>query len=462
MIIRPYNFIGIGQFFTLADIFFFSHREKEMVAALLGAGRKPQATAVARVFQAGGNSPNWQKLGCGILCLVKDNRARSYFFSLFDPIQQKEIFLEEMYRGFTYERNNSLFMHFEGERNVVGINFYDRNEADNFARKVDEEIARKERATQQKLAHKGSVVPNRPEAIPVDKTLTKQEARDLGKHQNAFLKSPSVEENGTKIRTRDKLRNMFTAQKDNTELKNLISLPVTVQHVSSGTATAELGKTHIVDRGDSETDKILALAILKMMQPDCTGESEQDQKFLKKIKKTLESHEQTDLAEYKKLLGLEAPEESSTEVIQKQPTQKKSGLTNPLNFKPKFGRSAPAPPKPQTENANQSTGTAPPPPPPPPPVRTGGPPPPPPPPPPPGPSGVPVPPPPPIMSSASGGSGGASGISAAALNKVHLSAPSAHDNRPAPPKEEDKRDMMLNAIANFNKNKLHKVRQRRR
>ena len=128
-----------------------------MVSTLLARGRKSEASAVARVFVAPQDGSGWQKLGCGVACFVRDATAKGFFLCAFDITEQKEILKEEIYSKFIYHRPQDLFMIFEGENEVFGLNFYEKGEADLLIERIDQCVFRREQK-------KGSAVakPNPP------------------------------------------------------------------------------------------------------------------------------------------------------------------------------------------------------------------------------------------------------------------------------------------------------------
>lgn len=71
----------------------------------------------------------WYKKDTGVLCFVKDNIRKNYFFRLFCLKKNSMIWEHEMYNNMVYNESTSYLHIFEGEENIVAFNFADTEEA---------------------------------------------------------------------------------------------------------------------------------------------------------------------------------------------------------------------------------------------------------------------------------------------------------------------------------------------
>ena len=149
-----------------------------MVNTLLARGRKSEASAIARVFVPAADGSGWERLGCGLVCFVRDSIAKGFFLCAFDITEQKEIVREEIYSKFTYSRPQDLFMAFEGEKEVFGLNFYEKREADLLTARIDELVS-------QRRQRRGTTVvrPSAPEVRVADPSPSRGHVVDMSREQ---------------------------------------------------------------------------------------------------------------------------------------------------------------------------------------------------------------------------------------------------------------------------------------
>lgn len=76
-------------------------------------GTQSLATAVVQVVASAGQ--HWVKKHCGVVCFVKDNVKRSYFFRLYCPERQTLLWEHELYNQFEYRRPRRYFHTFESD-----------------------------------------------------------------------------------------------------------------------------------------------------------------------------------------------------------------------------------------------------------------------------------------------------------------------------------------------------------
>ncbi|KAL1130692.1 hypothetical protein AAG570_011933 [Ranatra chinensis] len=82
------------------------------------------ATTVIELYTTGGlYSGEWRLRDTGVLCLVKDNTRRSYFFRLFCPVRRTLLWEHEVYNNMQYLAPTTFLHTFEAEDCITGFNF---------------------------------------------------------------------------------------------------------------------------------------------------------------------------------------------------------------------------------------------------------------------------------------------------------------------------------------------------
>ncbi|XP_047029638.1 neural Wiskott-Aldrich syndrome protein-like [Helicoverpa zea] len=107
-----------------------SREENEQVFSLIGPKCQSLATAVVQLFTTEDPSHSkWKKKDTGVLCLIKDNGKRSYFFRIYCLYRKAMIWEQEVYLQIEY-KNPRPFLHtFEAEEYMAAFNFANENEA---------------------------------------------------------------------------------------------------------------------------------------------------------------------------------------------------------------------------------------------------------------------------------------------------------------------------------------------
>ena len=78
------------------------------------------ASAVVQVcFADPPNRGQWNKRHCGVLCFIKDNNKRSYFFRVYCLDRQSILWEQELYSSFEYCAPRPYFHTFEGDVSVI-------------------------------------------------------------------------------------------------------------------------------------------------------------------------------------------------------------------------------------------------------------------------------------------------------------------------------------------------------
>lgn len=107
-----------------------SREENDQVFSLIGPKCQSLATAVVQLFTTEDPSHSkWKKKDTGVLCLIKDNGKRSYFFRIYCLYRKAMIWEQEVYLQIEY-KNPRPFLHtFEAEEYMAAFNFANENEA---------------------------------------------------------------------------------------------------------------------------------------------------------------------------------------------------------------------------------------------------------------------------------------------------------------------------------------------
>ncbi|KAJ8920643.1 hypothetical protein NQ315_004782 [Exocentrus adspersus] len=124
-----------------------SNEENLHVFKLLGNRCQSLCTTVVQLFYT--YPPlhsEWLKKGTGVLCFVKDNAKKNFFFRLFCLRRGIKLWEQEMYSNMEYIEATSFFHMFEAHDCIVAFNFVSKEEARNLKIVVSQKIhARKRR-----------------------------------------------------------------------------------------------------------------------------------------------------------------------------------------------------------------------------------------------------------------------------------------------------------------------------
>ncbi|KAK9500929.1 hypothetical protein O3M35_002091 [Rhynocoris fuscipes] len=103
--------------------------ENEQIFSLLGPRCQTLATTVVELYATSGrDNDEWHRLETGVLCLVKDNSRRSYFFRLFCPIRRQLLWEHEVYNNLQYLALTPYLHSFEAEDCITAFNFANEDE----------------------------------------------------------------------------------------------------------------------------------------------------------------------------------------------------------------------------------------------------------------------------------------------------------------------------------------------
>nr|CAD7448328.1 unnamed protein product [Timema bartmani] len=120
------------------------------------------ATAVVQLFLT--DPPDhsvWRRRDAGVLCLVKDNQRRSYFFRLFCLSRRQMVWEHEVYNSMDYKSPKPFLHTFEAEECIAAFNFAQEEEAivlrNILLQKLEAKKRRSERRSRSSLQSQHSV-----------------------------------------------------------------------------------------------------------------------------------------------------------------------------------------------------------------------------------------------------------------------------------------------------------------
>ncbi|GLV39259.1 WASp [Carabus blaptoides fortunei] len=128
-----------------------SRDENEQVFRLFPMKCQSLATAVVQLYLSQKPShTSWVKNETGILCFVKDNIKRNYFFRLFCLNRGKMIWEQELYNNFDYKYPQDYFHMFEIDDCICGFNFASEEDASTMKTIILEKIAMKKQRREER------------------------------------------------------------------------------------------------------------------------------------------------------------------------------------------------------------------------------------------------------------------------------------------------------------------------
>lgn len=137
--------------------------ENDQVLRMLGNKCQSLAMAVIQLFLT--QAPDhyqWIKKDTGVMCFIKDNYRRNYFFRLYCLNRKMLVWEQEMYNNLDYKGSCDYFHSFEADDSMAAFNFASEQEAHDMKRIVLEKLQmkrqrREERRTRNSLHGKGQV-----------------------------------------------------------------------------------------------------------------------------------------------------------------------------------------------------------------------------------------------------------------------------------------------------------------
>lgn len=123
-----------------------NQEENEQLFGLLGVRCQSLATTVVQLYIT--EPPlhmQWVKKDTGILCFVKDNFRKNYFFRLYCLRRNNMVWQQEIYNNLEYVACQDFFHSFEGEGYMVAFNFANTTEAKELKMIIDRKLQAKKR-----------------------------------------------------------------------------------------------------------------------------------------------------------------------------------------------------------------------------------------------------------------------------------------------------------------------------
>ncbi|XP_073397386.1 actin nucleation-promoting factor WAS [Dendrobates tinctorius] len=142
--------------------------ENQKVIQLLGRKCMTLATTVVQLLMSP-NNDHWIKQSCGVVCLVKDNPKRSYFIRIYDIMEEKLIWEQELYQQLIYLTPCPYFHTFPSDECQAGLNFANEEEAEIFRAVVEEKLQKRQHRQEKRqgLPHPPPVSDERRNTLPL-------------------------------------------------------------------------------------------------------------------------------------------------------------------------------------------------------------------------------------------------------------------------------------------------------
>lgn len=128
-----------------------SKEENEIIIRMLGNKCQSLAMAVIQLYltQAPDHT-QWLKKDTGIICFIKDNHRRNYFFRMYCLNRKMLIWEQEMYNNLDYNTSCDYFHSFEVDECVAAFNFASENEAGDLKKIIHEKLQMKRQKREEK------------------------------------------------------------------------------------------------------------------------------------------------------------------------------------------------------------------------------------------------------------------------------------------------------------------------
>lgn len=138
-----------------------TNEENQQVFKVMGNRCQSLCTTVAQLFvtQPPGHS-QWLKKCTGVLCFVKDNSKKNFFFRLFCLKRNIKVWEHELYINLDYIIKGDWFHMFEGEEGLVAFNFADPEEAEDYQIIVNQKINAQKRRVEKRTRAVSQTLPS--------------------------------------------------------------------------------------------------------------------------------------------------------------------------------------------------------------------------------------------------------------------------------------------------------------
>ncbi|TRY67325.1 hypothetical protein TCAL_11131 [Tigriopus californicus] len=216
-----------------------SDQENRMIKDFMEPTQHSLATTVAKLHLTSPVSRHkeWTTTAIGVVCYIKDRKARSYFIKFYDMTKRVCVWDQEVYRGMKYRAAHTWFHMFEAENSIAGIEFVDDNEATLFNQAIQLRLDRSKmveiKKKESKLAYSDGLRQENmdPETLPHFKT----QPPPLTYASKLNVESPPI--NTTKRKRKSKKKKKKGQEKSYT--KEDISKPTGFVHVSGVKSSSE-------------------------------------------------------------------------------------------------------------------------------------------------------------------------------------------------------------------------------
>lgn len=156
--------------------------ENLQILKLLGNRCQTLCTTVIQLFLTQAPNHNqWTKKATGVLCFVKDNIKKNFFFRVFCLKKNIRVWEHELYINMDYIASSNFFHMFEGEEGLVAFNFANQEEANDYQGIVLQKINAQKRRVEKRTRAISQTLP--PSKANIDYSGFKK-VTDLAAKQN--------------------------------------------------------------------------------------------------------------------------------------------------------------------------------------------------------------------------------------------------------------------------------------
>lgn len=175
--------------------------ENQAIVRLLGPRCQALATCVIQLYQTQPpHHAQWIKKDTGVLCLVKDNFRKNYFFRLYCFRRSCMVYEQELYNNMDYVVSCPFLHTFEGDDCMIGFNYANEDEGRDMKITVEQKLHAKRKREERRIRinnenQPSSIVPtnnsfqfNNNNNITMNKPFTKKDKQkrnltkaDIGK-----------------------------------------------------------------------------------------------------------------------------------------------------------------------------------------------------------------------------------------------------------------------------------------
>ncbi|KAL5014857.1 hypothetical protein ScPMuIL_009127 [Solemya velum] len=205
---------------TNAPSLLLSDSDNETLFNLMGRNCVTLASSVVQLYMAiHPQRTRWNKRCSGVVCFIKDNGQRSYFFRLFDIRKREMLWEQELYNQIKYKTPRDYFHTFEADDAQTGLNFADEDEASRFKNAVEKKLAERHDRKMGKHEYDGQAPNCQHQVSAIDQTPLPVMETNIRTKPKADTDTLKVKKNDKKDKGKKKLT------------KDDISTPTNFRHV---------------------------------------------------------------------------------------------------------------------------------------------------------------------------------------------------------------------------------------